>query len=154
MAEYSTLLIDVRHRDGSPVSYKIATTLSVESGQLMAWATGTKDVVKFTAAGAAGKFVGVSRESSALVTTLGSNAVLKLAELSVYTTGIHALLGTAGDTYAHGDSVYMGADNTKVTKVDPGAGIVVGKVWLPDGTTKSGAVRVPVKIDDHTITQA
>ena len=74
-----------------------------------------------------------------------------MIEFSVFTSGVHELLGLSGDTYLHGDAVYMNATSTiQITKTQGAGGVQVGAVFLPDGTSRVGQVRVPVLIDAFT----
>lgn len=151
---------------GSPVAYTADTTLLVENGgtplyqgELVALkiAGNSATIVRFTRNGSAGDFVGITRDSMQGPAKLGNQAALvqmTSLELSVFTTGIHEMLGTVGETYAHGQMVYMGADTATITNVQGTGGVIIGIVWLPENTTKVGAVRVPIQIDNHTLAQS
>ena len=158
MVDYNTFVRDVRSNNGNPVSYKPDSALagSLETGEFAAWDATNKLLKRYVRDGTAGKFIGISRDSMKGVRRLGNQAALDPDRVSTYTAGVHDVLGTAAETYKHGDEVYMnGTDTTKVTTVvGSPAGIKIGVVWLPDGTTKSGAVRVPILIDPYTVTQA
>ncbi len=142
---------------GSPISYKYSTPGSggdIEQGEFTAWDKTNKIVVRFNRTGGAGKFTGISRDSAKGFRKLGNQDPLGITDMSVYTSGIHLLLGTVGETVVHGDPVYMNATSTiQVTKTQGSNGVQLGVVWLPDGTSKVGAVRVPVLIDTFTATQ-
>ena len=155
MAEFYTFLGDLRPwGNGTPVAYKIAAALELESGTFAAWDATNGTLVKFIRDASGGKFAGVTRGSSVMVKSLGNQAALIPPKLSVFTTGIHQMLGTAAETYTHGVVVYMnGTTANKITTTQGTGGVAVGAVHLPDGSTLSGAVRVPILIDEYTITQ-
>jgi hypothetical protein len=156
VAPYYTFQKDLRpFGGGTPFDYAVSTTLNIDMGEFVGWDATNKTLVSFVRDGSAGKFAGIARGSQAQIKGLGNQAALLLSKISVFTTGVHALLGTAAEVYGHGDAVYMnGTDVTKVTKTAGTGGVQVGIVHLPDGTTRTGAVRVPVLIDEYTITQA
>jgi len=156
MAEYNTFIKDLRPwGNGTPVEFAVDPDAAVpmESGNFVAYDSTAKKVTKLVRSGP-GKFVGITRGSAAGVLGLGNQPALKLRSISIYTTGVHGVLGTTAEVYAHGDAVYMsGTDSTKVTKTG-GSGILqIGTVHLPAGVTVTGAVRVPVLIDEATKTQ-
>ncbi len=144
---------------GSPIAYDYDTTTSpgLEQGEQVAYNATTKKVVRFVRDGGQGKFVGITRDSHATLLKLGNQPALVKAlvqQFSVFSTGIHELVGSVGDTYVHGDVVYMAdTDTTKVTKTQGTGGIAIGTAHLPDGSSKVGAVRVPILVDEYTKTQ-
>lgn len=146
--------------NGSPVAYRYVKSVfdadalgEIVQGELVAWDSGNRRVIRYVRTGTS-KLIGISRDSAAGLKKLGNQPGLDLTELSVWTSGIHELLGTAGETYLHGDSVFMsGTDTTKVTKVAAG-GVQVGIVQNPQHVSYVGAVRVPILIDTYTVTQA
>lgn len=151
---YYTYVKDVKKpQGGSPASFKPAAAIKgvMDSGEFVGWDTDDKNVVRFIRDGAGNvKFVGISRDSMIGVRTLGNNPALDPDLLSVFTSGVHMMLGTAAETYVHGTEVYMETTNTtKITTVVGVGGVKVGSVWLPDGSTLTGAVRVPILIDNY-----
>jgi hypothetical protein len=142
---------------GSPVAYEPDTGVTtLVRGEMLAISASTHKVKQFVRDGSAGVFVGISRDSQVGLAKLGNQPALAASlglEFSVFTTGVHELLGTAGQTYTHGLAVYMGADTDVITSVAGTGGVQVGIVWLPDASSKVGAVRVPVLIDEYTKTQ-
>lgn len=166
MADFYTFIKDINRAlsSGSPVSYRYDPTAftndplgvggDIQQGEMCAWDVTNQRVLRLQRAGGNGKYIGVSRDSAFAIHKLGNQAALSLTELSVFTSGVHALLGSVGETYNHGDAVYMaGTDTTKVTKTQGSNGIQVGIVENPLAETFVGAVRVPVLIDTYTITQ-
>ncbi len=160
-APFYTFRQDIRpFGNGSPVAYRyVASVFDADAlgepvqGEMLAWDSGNRRVIRFVRTGTS-KFIGIARDSAAGLKKLGNQPALTLTEVSVWTTGVHELVGTAGETYLHGDSVFMsGTDTTKVTKVAAG-GTQVGSVHNPQHQTISGAVRVPILIDEYTVTQA
>jgi len=145
---------------GSPVAYRYdASAFTTDplgqpgAGEMVAWDVTNQRILRFNRTGANGKYIGVLREPGDGMNVLGSNPALTPRELSVMTSGIHALVGTGGETYSHGNPVYMsGTDTTKVTKTAAG-GVQVGIVENPLNQAIVGAVRVPVLIDTFTVTQ-
>ncbi len=146
---------------GSPLAYRYDHSAFVSDnlgdigqGEMVGWDTTNNRVLRFNRSAANGKFIGISRENAVGLQKLGNQAGLINTELSVMTSGIHQLLGTLGETYAHGDKVYEnGSDTTRVTKTAAG-GTQVGAIYNPLNLTFTGAVRVPVLIDTFTDTQA
>ena len=53
-------------------------------------------------------------------------------------TGIGRFKTTSGDTYHHGDTLYLGADAQTVTNTAGGNTHAVGYVFLPGGNTVAG----------------
>ncbi len=161
MADFYTYKSDLRPwGTGTPIAYKVDPNLALpfNQGEMAAWDPGATTLVRWIRDGSGGiKFVGVTRDSQSGIQKLGNQPALKsfLNPLSVFTTGIHELLGVAGVTYTHGGAVYMsGTDTTAVTTSQNVTSVQVGTVHLPDGSSKVGAVRVPVLIDEYTIAQA
>lgn len=166
MADFYTFITDINRAlsSGSPVSYRYDPTAfttdplgvsgDMEQGEMCAWDVTNQRVLRLQRAGGNGKYIGVSRDSARGMKKLGNQPGLALTELSVFTSGVHALLGTVGQTYTHGNPVYMsGTDTTRVTKTQGSNGIQVGIVENPLFQSYVGAVRVPVLIDAFTITQ-
>lgn len=145
---------------GSPVSYRYDPAAfatdnqgDIAQGEFCAWDATNQRVLRFNRSGANGKLIGVSRDDAAGLQKLGSQAGLVQGEISVFTSGIHQMVGTLGDTYSHGDAVYQsGTNTTTVTKTVAG-GTQVGIVWNPLNASIVGAVRVPVLIDNFVQTQ-
>lgn len=97
-----------------------------------------------TASGAI--FLGVSEECQPLA-GLGSNTnPLTGNMIRIVSQGLQSMNSTTGETYTHRVPVYMGADPQTISVV--GAGRIVGRVHLPDGSTITGAAgtRVPINI--------
>lgn len=145
--------------NGSPIAYKYTTPQSggdIAQGEFVTWDGTNRVLVRFVRDGSQGPFVGITRDSALAVKKLGNQAALGPIELAVFTTGVHLLTGSVGDTYAHGDKVYMPGsppDTQKISKTQGTGGIQIGIVHLPQGNTLAGAVDVPVLIDNFTITQ-
>jgi len=162
LTPFYTFLQDIRpFGNGSPIAYRYdpaafaADALGeLVSGEMAAFDTTNKRVVRFVRTASAGKFVGITRDSAAGMKKLGNQPALALADLSVFSTGVHELVGTAAEVYSQGDPVYMsGTDTQKVTKTAAG-GTQIGIVHNPLNKSIVGAVRVPVLIDEFTVTQA
>lgn len=69
-----------------------------------------------------------------------------MADIPVMTKGRIRLNTTSGDTYAHGDALYFGADAQTVTKTDPGAGVIIGYAWIEGGGTLAGGTGVKLDL--------
>lgn len=153
-----TYLKDLRpFGGGTPIGY-VTTLTNVVAGEFMAWDNTNKTLVRFVRDGSAGPFVGVSKTDLVGIQSLGNQTPLVAAfqnPFEVFTTGIHLLQGAAGQTYKHGDVVYMNGTDTQAITTTAGspAGVAIGTVNLPDGSTLTGVVLVPVLIDEYTITQ-
>lgn len=125
----------------------------IGQGEMCAWDATNQRVLRWNRSGANGDFIGVSRDAADGLEKLGNQPALQLKQLGVFTTGIHELVGTTGDTYSHGNPVFQsGTDTTKVTKTQAG-GVQVGTIHNPLNLTLVGAIRVPVLIDEFTKTQ-
>lgn len=153
--DFYTFLKDIRpYGNGSPVAYRYDSAAfasdaqgGLAMGEMVAYDATNKRVVRWVRNGGAGQFIGIARDSAVQMAKLGNQAALNLIEFSVFTSGVHELLGLTGDTYVHGDAVYMNATSTiQITKT-AGGGTQIGAVYLPDGSSKVGQVRVPVLID-------
>jgi hypothetical protein len=167
--DFYTYQQDVRAAfGGSPVAYVSDSTLTVANGgtplfqgEMVALKVvgNSKTIVRFVRDNTAGNFVGITRDSQQGTAKLGNQpALLQMTqiELSVFTTGIHQMLGTVGETYSHGQPVFMSSTALQTDTITSAAGTngaVVGVVWLPDNSTRVGAVRVPILIDNHTLSQ-
>lgn len=158
---FYTLIKDLRpFGHGTPVPYRYVKSLfdadvlgEPVQGEMVAWDSGNRRVLRFVRTGTF-PLIGIARDSAAGLKKLGNQPGLDLTELSVWTSGVHELVGTAGQSYIHGDAAYMsGTDTTKITLVAAG-GTRVGTVYNPENRTLTGAVRVPVLIDEYTVTQA
>jgi hypothetical protein len=158
-ADFYTFVKDLRpFGHGTPVAYKYVASAFVSDaqgeiaqGEFCAYDSTNQRVTRFARNGGNGVFIGVSRDSAVSMRKLGNQAALALTELSVFTSGVHEFLGLTGDSYVHGDAVYMEATSTiQITKTAGVGGVQIGQVFLPDGTTKTGQVRVPVLIDAYT----
>lgn len=142
---------------GTPISYKPVTALTdLVSGEFVGWDTDDPGLKRFVRDEAGSeRYVGISRDSQAGLAKLGNQPPLAdfvgaSGLVSVFSTGVHLLLGTAAETYVHGTTVYMSGTNTqKITNV-AGGGVAIGRAFLPDGSSKIGAVEVPVLIDGFT----
>jgi hypothetical protein len=119
-------------------------------GELVRWSAADNGIVRHVRDQAG--FAGAAKESQVSnLWNLGNQPrfVPDPVLLSVYTSGIHEFLGTDTETYNHGAEVYMGADSQTITTVAGVGGVTIGKVWLPNLSPKSGAVRIPILIDEY-----
>lgn len=161
-ADFMTFVKDIRHfGGGSPVAYRYDPSGLAEGagspilqGEMVAWAsnTSTPVLVRWVRDASAGKFVGIARESAKGVQRLGNQAALTPTELSVFTTGVHNLRTSNGETYNEGDAVFMAGTNTDQVTKTAGGGTQIGKVFLPmdPAVVGDGTKRVPVIIDEYT----
>jgi hypothetical protein len=163
-ANFYTYIKDINRGTGgmgSPVSYRYDISAfttdplgTPSEGEMLAWDATNNRILRFNRTGANGKFIGVNRDDASGFNKLGNQPGLTPSELSIMTSGVHALLGTVGDTYSHGDAVYQnGTDTTRVTKTQGSNGVQVGVVENPLNQSFAGAVRVPILIDTYTVTQ-
>lgn len=153
-----TFLKDLRpYGQGTPIGYLTALTNLVE-GEFVAWDNTNKTLVRFVRDGSAGPFVGISKTDLVQIQSLGNQPALVAAfqnPFEVFSTGVHTLQGAPGQSYAHAQAVYMRGTDTQAITTTSGspAGVQIGTVHLPDGSTLTGAVNIPVLIDEYTITQ-
>ena len=156
-SDFYTYQRDVRTpAGGSVVAYAATSGLQLYQGEMVAYSSNIRQVVRFVRDGTQGKFAGISRDSQATMRKLGNQSALDqftAIDFTVFSTGVHLLKGKAGETYSHGDPVYMDSTNTDVVTKTASGGVQIGVAWLPDGSQKVGAVRVPILIDNFTITQ-
>src|SRR5574341_132146 len=127
---------------GSPIPYKYTEPAAgaISMGEMVGWDATNRALARWVRTAGGMKFVGVTKDSALAIKKLGNQTALTPSELAVFTSGIHQFIGTSGDTYKHGDAIYMapGANNTLVTNTNSGGPVQIGIVWLPDGTTLSG----------------
>ena len=153
-----TYVKDIRARgEGSVVPYNIGagSPTDLAMGEFVEWDGTNRQLLRL--ATWSFKFVGITAFSQLRMASLGNQAALasRNQPFAVWTSGIHKVTGTVGETYSHGDAVYMTAagGTQAVTKSAGTGGVQVGIAWLPDGTQVVGAVDVPILIDEYCITQ-
>jgi hypothetical protein len=163
-SDFYTYRQDIRpFGGGSVITYTLdPTVLVMYQGEFCALKVSgnARTVVRFVADGSAGDYVGISRDSLTGIQTLGNQVALTAkvySEFSVFTTGVHQMKTTVGETYNHGKAVYMGADTATVTTSGTSGQPTVGMVFLPDNQQNpvigAASQRVPILIDEHTINQ-
>jgi hypothetical protein len=175
MSDFYTFKTDLRpFGGGTPISYNydkaqlVTGEDDIEQGEMVGLieveSTEQAQVVRFTrdallmgAAQVTGVFAGIARDSAKGIHRLGNQPALNLDVLSVFTTGVHLLVGETGVEFEHGDVVYMAdTDTTEITTVQGTGGVAVGTVHLPIGAAITGddKIRIPVLIDEYTISQS
>src|SRR5258707_55549 len=119
--EFYTFVRDLRpFGNGTPVAYKYDTAWTTGAfvgsglgdlvyGEFIAYDATNRRVVRYAADGGNGVLAGISRDSALSLKKLGNQSALtaSLLEFSVFTSGIHEMLGVTGDTYSHGQAVFM-----------------------------------------------
>ncbi len=126
-------------------------TPDLRQGEMVRWHTPNAGIMRHVRD--APGFVGLTAESMvANLWTLGNQPryISDPLVIKVFSTGIHELLGVDGDTYPHGQIVYMAGTDTQAITTIAGGGLPIGKVYLLNLAPKSGAVRIPVLIDEYT----
>jgi hypothetical protein len=142
---------------GTPILYKLGTTQAqdLRQGELVRWSASDNGIVRHVRDQSG--FAGLTAESQVSNTWTLVNQQRFVPDpvlVKVFTSGLQELVGTDAETYEHGVEVYMGADSQTITNLAGVGGVKVGKVWLTNLAPKSGAVRVPVLIDEYTKTEA
>jgi hypothetical protein len=137
---------------GTPILMRLGTTQAqdIRQGELVRWSASDNGIVRHVRDQSV---VGLTAESQVSnLWTLGTQPRFTPDPVlvKVFTSGLHELVGTDGETYNHGVEVYMGSDSQTITTVAGVGGVKVGKVWLPNPAPKVGAVRVPILIDEYT----
>jgi hypothetical protein len=127
-------------------AHKVYSASGIQTGQMMQWDAVARVAVPMnTTSGAI--FLGVSEESQPLV-GLGTPTVpLTGNMIRIKAGGTAAMLTTTGETYAHLDPVFVqSSDALAMTVTKSGASRVVGRVWLPDGSTVTGGTGTTVPV--------
>src|SRR5262245_47156914 len=118
--DFYTFKQDIRpFGNGSPTAYRYDQAAftsdvlgQIGQGEMVGWDATNQRVLRFNRTAANGKFIGVSRDSASGLAKLGNQPALQLRQMSVFVTGVHELIGSTGDTYLHGDPVYMSGTDT------------------------------------------
>ncbi len=171
-ADFYTYRQDLRaFGSGTVISYVPDAALTdLAEGELVGWDQGSLTLKRWLQdAGtptATQLFVGVSQDSQNTIASLGNQSALSNflvnKRIGVWTTGVHLLLTKVSDVYTHGLAVYANGNYSagsgtqrSVTVTQPANGVKIGSVYLPDGSTLTGAsgVRVPILIDEFTLKQ-
>jgi len=173
-ADFMTFRQDLRpFGNGTVISYLPDTALvDLAEGELVGWNASVPGLQRWLQDGGGTNpqtqvFVGLSRDSQNTIASLGNQPALSnflnvINRVGVWTTGIHLLQTKNGDSYTHGVGVYAFGNYTsgsgsqrQVTVTQPANGILVGAVYLPDGSTVigDGTKRVAVLIDEFTLQQ-
>lgn len=131
-------------KPGDPQVYAVDPTDTIEMGDLVRWNTGTAKAARLAAAANAAAFLGVAEGQIPMSSNI-DNATGLENKIRVKQSGIFLFKTTAGDTYAHGDAVTIGADNQTVLKTAT-AGEIIGYANRPDGVSLVGAAGVRVEV--------
>lgn len=125
-------------------NYAYYTASGIVQGDFMQWDLGARVAVPLTAVSGA-VFLGVCEDASPMA-SLGTAARPLLAGgvIRIKSQGIFSMKTTSGETYAHLDPIFMGADTQTVTKVSSGR--MLGRVHLPNGTTVAGSSTAVVNV--------
>ena len=129
-------------RLGGVESYNIYSASGINQGDMLQWDTGARLATNnLLASGSI--FLGYAEEAVP-VASLGTASRPLITSCRVAFSCVAFFKTTSGDTYAHLDPVYQGADAQTVTKV--GSTRPIGRAWLPDGTTVTGATGTNVTV--------
>jgi len=129
-------------KPADPATYKVNPAGTINEGDIVKWDT-TNLIAVQQATGAATTCIGVS-ESQIPVASGIDNANIQ-DTIRVRSEGVFSFKTTATEVYKHGLTVGVGADSQTV-KLDATANNIIGIVWLPDGTSVTGAAGVEVKV--------
>lgn len=124
-------------------SYNIYATSGINQGDMCQWDP-TALVATNNTLGSGSIFLGVAEDANPLA-GLGTPTVnLTGNKCRIQSEGVHFFKTTTGETYVHLTPVYQGADQQTVSTV--GATVFIGRCWLPDGSTVTGAAGTPVNV--------
>jgi len=129
-------------KPSDPEEYKCLAAGPIDAGDVVKWDTTNLYAVR-QATGAAGDCVGVSMDTIPLPSRIDSTDVVD--RIRVRSEGVFSFKTTASETYKHGLWVEVGADSqtVKLTSTDANK---IGKVWLPDGQSVTGAAGTEVQV--------
>jgi len=129
-------------KPADPAEYKCLVAGPIDTGDIVKWdTTGLK--AERQATGGATTCIGVSMDTIPLPSRIDSSDVVD--RIRVVSEGVFSFKTTATESYKHGLWVEVGADSQtiKLTSTDANK---IGKVWLPDGSTVTGAAGVEVQV--------
>ncbi len=127
-------------------SYACYSASGINTGDMCQWDPGAL-VATANLLASGSIFLGISDNTNPVV-GLGTPGVpLTGGRVTIKSSGIFTLKCTNGETYTQFVPVYQGADQQTVT-TGPSSNRMIGRVWLPDGSTVTGTTSntVPVMI--------
>jgi hypothetical protein len=134
-------------------AHKTDGTADYNQADLLYWDSSAKVVKALDSDAHAATLVGVALRSAFIapytsINQSGGPAMLKqYFDTALVGFGdIYSFFTTVGDTYAPGDTVYLGADAQTITNTAGGSTHGLGTVWMPLGGTLAGAAGVFVNI--------
>ncbi len=134
--------------EGPVTVYSCSASATLNPGDLAGWDTGNFIAKLLANAGDYANFLGVFLGQIPIASNIDNVTGLENT-IEVQGQGIFNMNSTGGDTYTHGLSVKMGADNQTVT-LDGGSNQVIGYVYLPQGGATGivggSGVLVPIRI--------
>lgn len=123
-------------RDGNTFPVSDGGSFDINQGDLVWFDTATHLLKPLDSDAHAAAFAGVAYDSSFL--NLYGQKKYE-AGIAVQQKGVGRSFQTVGDTYHHGDTLYLGADAQTVTNTVGGNTHPIGTVYLPMGNTVTGA---------------
>jgi hypothetical protein len=134
-------------KQSDPEAYAIDPAIQHDEGNFVKWDAGTSLLVA-QAAGDARPCQGVLMDANPVASLPFGTASSKnrvLVSSGKFANDIYRMKTTFGDTYAHLDTLEVGADSQTVVK-GATANNLVAIAWLPDGTTVTGGPGAEVTI--------
>ena len=125
--------------------FVIYTTSGVSTGDMVQWDPGSR-VATNNLLASGSIFLGVANDPNPAAGLGTASQPLNNGSIQVMMQGTFNFKTTTGETYVHNTVVYQGADQQTITTNSASRGI--GRVWLPQGTSITGAsgVQCPVLI--------
>ena len=127
-------------------SYAIHAASGIDTGDMMQWDTGSR-VATPNALASGSIFLGVSEETNPMAGLGTAARPMTGGFCRIAGEGVQNLRCTDGETYVHLTAVYQGSTVQTVT-TGPSANRMIGRVWLPNGTSVTGTTsnRVNIRI--------
>jgi hypothetical protein len=131
-------------RPSAPATYAVDPAGPVTNGDLLMFAAGK--ALRMSADTDYASFIGVAEGQIPLASNVDNAQGLE-KNILVREDDVFGFNTTNSESYTHGVALKMGTD-AQTVMLDGGASRVIGYVFLPDGTTVTGAagVKVPVRL--------
>lgn len=128
---------------GYPYPVSAGGSFDINAGDLTWFDTGTTLLKPLDTDAHAAFLVGVAYDSSFL-NLYGTKKYE--SSITVQSVGYGRFKTTSGDTYAHGNACYLGADAQTITNTVGGNSHIIGYIFLPNGNTVTGGAGTLVEM--------
>lgn len=132
----------LRQLDGVE-QFKIYSASGINTGDMAQWDPNAL-VATNNLLASGSVFLGVFNDTNPAVGLGTASQPLTNGSAQVLMQGVFNFNTTASETYTHNTPVFQGADQQTVTTVS--AGRMIGRAWLPQGTTVTGATGTQVSV--------